>query len=177
MFTVTVWLSVMRFVIYGDPVPKERPRFNPYSRSVYTPTRTDKTENYIKRTICQVLGRFFDYPLYSLDNPLCVDVDFIFKRPKYLMKKRFPDGLMWYSHVPDKDNLEKLVFDSLNKILWQDDRIIVDGRSRKLYAEKYGESRICINVYPAGDPPVAPCNFPNSEILDRRAGRKRHEDD
>lgn len=167
----------MRFVIYTNPSPKERPRFNPFSKRIYTPKKTADFENKIREEICHMLGRFFDYPLHPAEDILAVDLDFIFARPKTMGYKRFPDGLIWRPNYPDIDNLQKAIYDSLNGIVWKDDRQIVDGRNRKFIAEKKGEARICMNVYPAGDPPVAPCNFPNSALLDRMAGRKRYEDD
>lgn len=167
----------MRFVIYTDPSPKERPRFNPFSKRTYTPKKTADFENKIREEICHTLGRFFDYPMHPLADILAVDLDFVFARPKTMQFKRYEDGLLWRPKSPDIDNLQKIIYDSLNGILWQDDRQIVDGRNRKFVAEKKGEPRICMHVYPAGDPPVATCDFPNSAILDKLAGRVRHEDD
>lgn len=170
MLTFLLVGFVMRFVVYIPPVPKARPRFNPFTKKTYTSNETATFENKFREEICFQLGSSFEYPLYE-DIPICVDLDFVFSRPKVL-KNKPPKGLTWYNKRPDIDNLQKIIYDSLSGILWKDDKIIVDGRNRKFLCEVYGEERVCLNVYPAGDPPVVTCDFTNNELLDKLAGRK-----
>lgn len=160
------------FILPLNPIPKARPRFNSQTGRTYTPSRTTTFQNEVRIWVCRNLGQFFEYPMYDRDVPVCVDIDFIFKRPGKLNTRRCPDGLLWRPSGDDKDNLEKAVFDALNGILWHDDRQIVDGRIRKLWAGKGEDPRICIVVKTAGDPPQASCDFWNAHIMDSLAGRR-----
>ena len=146
------------FILHVDPVPKGRPRFNQKTKKIYTPDRTKTFQDEVRKQVCLSLGQYFDYPMFDKDVPVCVDVDFVFKRTQALNKKRYDDGLMWKNTGEDKDNLEKAVFDALNGILWEDDRQIVDGRTRKLWGRKNKASMICLAVRTAGEPPYTTCN-------------------
>ena len=64
-------------------------------------------------------------------GPVRVDLHFMFPRPKNkIWKKR---AMLPYRHIkkPDKDNLEKSVYDALTGLLWIDDCQICDGRTQK----------------------------------------------
>jgi Holliday junction resolvase RusA-like endonuclease len=163
------------FVLYVDPVPKARPRFSSKTNSFYTPNKTRDFQNFIRTQVCLNLGKYFDYPMFNQGEPLCVDIDFIFRRTADLNKRRSLDGLLWRANGEDKDNLEKAVLDALNGVLWHDDRQIVDGRIRKMWAAKEEPPRVCIVVKKAGDPPQVSCDFWNAAILDQLAGRKSGE--
>ncbi len=41
-----------------------------------------------------------------------------------------------HSSVPDLDNMVKFICDALNKVLWDDDSLIYEIHSRKIYTEK-----------------------------------------
>ena len=57
----------------------------------------------------------------------------VFRRPKKLPLRDFT-GRQWRPHVPDFDNVTKLVFDALNGVVYDDDRLAVDGRGWTVYA-------------------------------------------
>jgi Holliday junction resolvase RusA-like endonuclease len=87
-----------------------------------TPDQTVLAEQCIRQ---HVTGTWKEAPL---DAPLAVCITAYFLRPASKSKKvLFPTG------KPDRDNIAKLVQDSLNGILWRDDSIIVDGRDQKRY--------------------------------------------
>lgn len=71
-----------------------------------------------------------------LEGPLSVDVLFCMPIPKSWSKKKQRESVGGY-HMkkPDADNLIKGVFDSLNKIVWQDDNQVAKMSAMKLYAE------------------------------------------
>ncbi len=48
-------------------------------------------------------------------------------------KKKKMDGTR-HTQKPDRDNIEKGVCDSLNKIVWKDDGQVCDGRTRKFWS-------------------------------------------
>ena len=70
---------------------------------------------------------------------LKVDVLAVFPYLKKHYKKNgeLKDNIPVYKTTkPDKDNIEKFVFDSLNGLFWKDDAIIVDGRTTKIYGKE-----------------------------------------
>ena len=73
-------------------------------------------------------------PLFN--GPLSIIIDAYFTIPESwsnLKKQKAVCGLIRPSKRPDIDNLGKLVFDSLNKIVYNDDSQIVDCRIRKYF--------------------------------------------
>jgi Holliday junction resolvase RusA-like endonuclease len=71
-----------------------------------------------------------------LDVPLCVDIECFFRRPKghYGSGKNSktikPSAPIWNTSKPDRDNIEKAIFDALTNIgFWRDDSIVVDGKA------------------------------------------------
>jgi Holliday junction resolvase RusA-like endonuclease len=67
-------------------------------------------------------------------GPLEVDIKFIMPIPDSYSKKK-KASLIGEYHIkkPDTDNLVKGVFDSLNKILWQDDNQVSKIKAIKVY--------------------------------------------
>lgn len=65
-----------------------------------------------------------------LSGPVFVQVRFTFLVPNDWAKKGSP---RWRPHDPDMDNLEKLLWDSLNGIMWEDDCQIVKLEAEKVY--------------------------------------------
>ena len=74
------------------------------------------------------------YQGQPLDHPLCVDLVFVMPRPKSMVWKKRPMPRAPYGKKPDRDNLEKSLYDALNGLLWRDDSLICDGRVQKVYA-------------------------------------------
>lgn len=73
-----------------------------------------------------------------LKGALVVDIEFVFKPSKTrlkLLEKEYGKGLKLYPHTqrPDKDKLERAVFDACTKVIWVDDSQIFDGRVQKHY--------------------------------------------
>jgi Holliday junction resolvase RusA-like endonuclease len=65
-----------------------------------------------------------------LAGPVRVEMVFLFARPKRLKA----GGRVMAPVKPDVDNLEKAIFDPLNKLLWNDDSQIVEVVATKFYA-------------------------------------------
>ncbi len=70
------------------------------------------------------------YPGEALDGPLRVWIIAYRTRPK--SRK----GAVYADTKPDYDNIQKLIGDALEGILWVNDSRIVDGRCVKLYAPR-----------------------------------------
>ncbi len=84
-------------------------------------------------------------PREVIEGPLRVDLLFVLARPTGLLRRKDPDGLIWAPRRPDRDNLEKTVFDAL-KTAWRDDAQVVCGESLKCYAEKTGRPRVVCRI-------------------------------
>lgn len=88
-------------------------------------------------------------PASPIDEPVGVDIDFFLPRPKRLLRKKDPDGPIWATCKPDRDNLEKAVLDAMTTDGWfRDDALVVAGMVRKLYHAKDGYPGARIDVYP-----------------------------
>lgn len=166
----------MRFTVYIEPKPKPRPRMNMKTGRVYTPAKCHSYQNEIRDAIVRHLGIGAKYPIFGVDVPLAVDVDFVSNLPNSHEgnRKKGKLGPHWRPVGDDIDNLAKAVWDGLNGILWEDDRQIVETRMRKLYASRKrrdGEEdievdaderpRICISVRPVDEEPLELCGTNN----------------
>jgi len=97
------------------------------------------------------VGATSAYQGAPLDYPLRVDIEFVFPRPKAMVWKTKPMPRLWCGKKPDRDNLEKAVYDALNGILWVDDALICDGRIQKFYAAGDEQPHVKITVNAAGE--------------------------
>lgn len=120
-----------KYVLHVAPAGKGRPRFSKQNSRAYTPEKTRNKTAEIKFWLHQ-LGAINDG-----DGPLAVSLDFYFTKPKSAPKSR-----IYPTVKPDIDNLVKLVLDSANGVLYDDDKQIVECNVKKLY----GEERIEITL-------------------------------
>lgn len=111
------------FTIFGEPLPKERPRFG--GRRAYTPKKTVDAERRVVEA--------FDLacPLWdaTTDN-IRLEADF------YRKGWRSADG----------DNLMKLVSDALSGVLYRDDKQVCEGEFRRVYGAG-DKARTEVRVY------------------------------
>lgn len=123
----------IKISVLGEP--KAQPRHRHFQRGNFKGTY-DPGKNPKQSFLYLVLEYAPDKPF---DEPLCVDIDFYFSRPKshygtgrnfYKLKPSAPTN---HTTKPDIDNLRKFIMDAMNKVFWRDDSIICDGRIRKLY--------------------------------------------
>lgn len=125
---------MIHIVLLGPPFGKERVKRGAAGHA-YTPERTVTFESRLAYAAQQVMG---DRP--PLEGPLDLDVIVRFPIPASKPKKWKEAALAGHIRPtvkPDWDNSGKLS-DSLNMIVWVDDKQIVDGRVRKYYSEKPG---------------------------------------
>ena len=142
------------FAVYIEPQPKERPRQGIAKGSgkpvFYTPKRTMTFEKEFS------MFAFPFRPGVVLDVPLRVDILAVQSRPRRLLRKKDPDGLIWSGSARDKDNIEKAVLDALSprrkngvevrRGFWTDDHLVVAGETLVAYAEKGGKPRIVVRI-------------------------------
>ena len=132
------------FEVPMKPVAKERPRSRPDGRP-WTPKGTIVGEQTIA-TIWAANGR----PRLE-DGPITLVVENVYERPRSHFTKsgelRQGKAEAIPGPVTDWDNLGKLACDSLNGLAWSDDRLIVDGRSVKRWAEEGEHAKVVIGAW------------------------------
>src|SRR5690606_36989616 len=76
------------------------------------------------------------YKKKPLEGALWVEVIFHMQIPESWSNKRRNESVgEYHTKKPDADNLVKGVFDSLNKLVWQDDNQVAEMVVRKVYSE------------------------------------------
>lgn len=127
----------LNIFVRGDPQaqPRARCRAIPtrgrngavrWTGSMYHPEKEDgNTMDWVhwKRRIEAEVRRVWRGE--PINEPVRIDIDFYFPRPKYLMKKSSPKGVVPMAVKPDRDNCEKLVWDVLKncRVLFDDGRV------------------------------------------------------
>lgn len=122
----------IEFQVLMKPAGKERPRSG--NGHMYTPTRTKEAEERIAWAYRRA-ARGFRFPP---GTPLVVDIDAYYAIPKSASRakrEKMTARQIAPTVKPDRDNVEKLVCDALNGVAYDDDKCVVDGRTRKLYAD------------------------------------------
>ena len=116
---------VVELTFPGRPVPAARPRVTRHGSRTYDP-RAGESRALRRLASQQLPGSGFD----PLSGPLLAEMAFVFPRPKSLK------GSGWKPHVvtPDTDNLVKFLLDSLNGVVYEDDRTITRLTAAKWYA-------------------------------------------
>lgn len=135
------------FVAPIAPRGKDRPRSRIITSKTgrsfsqtYTPPATRRWEELLSAYAEQHL------PDQILEGPLAVDIFAVLPRPKRLMRKKDPDGLIWHPGHPDLDNIRKATLDALSAF-WRDDSQVCYGQEFKAYAEKTGRARLGVRIY------------------------------
>lgn len=117
---------------------------------------------------CIALAARQHMPPAPLDVPLRLDVDFYFPRPKCLMRKKDPEGVIRHVQKPDRDNLDKAVADAMTAIgFWRDDCLICEGEIRKFFVSKTGTPGAKITITRLAE--AVPVQTPSTLFQERRA--------
>ncbi len=123
-------------VVEGKIKGKARPRFSSKTGRAYTKKETIDYENKIKQCYKEQDGRF-------LEGAIRIEITAYFKIPKsYTKGKRLAckHNITLPCKAPDIDNIEKIIYDSLNGIAYEDDKQIVKSSVKKLWTD--GAERI-----------------------------------
>ena len=126
------------FTVYGECVPKGRPRFTRQGRT-YTPKKTTDYESEVTAIAKRAMGS-----TDPLETPVAVYIYVALPIPQSYSKKRSEACLTGFEKPckkPDLDNLVKSVLDGMNGIVYQDDCQIVS-----LHATKRYDSVASVNV-------------------------------
>ncbi len=126
-----------RFVIPGDPTP--------WARCGYGRGRFYDKQKHLKLAfgihIKNQLPKEFT-PFCS--QPIRIDSYYYFKIPKRTAKNTHKQPNNYHYQKPDRDNLNKFVYDALHTIVYTDDCIISAGYSEKRYDH---QPRTELNLY------------------------------
>ena len=117
-------------LVYGYSIKsKKRPGVNFHNRSINNPSKDDEDKiSYDSRN--QISNERYKLINGYKDNPsICISIEVT---NRYKTKNKKLIGLPKIT-TPDCDNFLKLICDSLNGLMWNDDRIIYEMISRKLY--------------------------------------------
>lgn len=111
IITIPLWCKVR---------PLMRPRYNPVSKSIYSP----------KENQVEVFNEISQYQQLSINRPIIVDLYIYFTRPEK-SETEFPTEKTF----GDIDNLTKGILDAMvsHKII-EDDKHVVGGQNYKLFA-------------------------------------------
>lgn len=129
-------MNEVRFSIPGNPFGKQRPRFAKKGGFVkpYTPEKTEVYENLVKWYYQKEVGFMFPD-----DSMIDIEIIAFYEIPKSTSKKKrqlMLDKKLRPTKKPDWDNVGKIICDSLNKIAYRDDAMVVDAIVRKFYSEQ-----------------------------------------
>lgn len=133
-------MTEFAFRVYQRPLPMPRPQvgrkgiYYPNSREViaYKEELRFSAKNEMKRTGIRIIN-----------DPVLVKLEFVFPRIQKLPKL---GGRVPHPVRPDVDNLEKAVFDALNKVVWKDDSQIFTCQSTKWYASDGEKPSVLVKV-------------------------------
>ena len=121
------------FEIKGKPVAKQSVKFT-RSGMRYTPKHITEYSNWVKLSFMQAYKDFTPF-----ETPLRVELDVSFEIPKSFSKKKKSealDGILKPIVKPDCDNISKNILDSLNGLVWVDDKQVTELIIKKKYGLK-----------------------------------------
>ena len=126
----------MRVEIDGKAKGKGRPRFTKKGRFIttYTPKETKDYEKGIKNAVLRAI-KDEDDNLYYKKLKMAIKV--IYEPIKSISKKKRNELIgTYYDKKPDIDNIIKSIMDALNKVVYEDDKQIVQLIAEKFYGEQ-----------------------------------------
>ena len=126
---------MVMYTVYGEPVGKGRPRFARRGNfvSTYTPQKTKSYEDEIRMMAKAAMGAS-----EPLETPITVAIYIRVGIPTSFSKQKRKDalsGIIRPTKKPDLDNVAKCVLDSMNEIVYLDDKQVVNLHVTKVYAE------------------------------------------
>jgi len=126
---------MLMYTVYGEPVGKGRPRFARRGNfvSTYTPQKTKSYEDEIRMMAKAAMGS-----TELLETPVTVAIYIRVGIPASFSKQKRKDalaGIIKPTKKPDLDNIAKCFLDSMNEIVYLDDKQVVNLHVTKVYAE------------------------------------------
>ena len=129
------------FEIKEKAIGKERPRYNPKTKRMYTPTKTSSFEEKVK----WAFKAKYNVETELSTRPFKAKIIAVFEPAASLSKKKKEELLFKidYTKKPDADNIAKIVLDSLNGLAYKDDSQV----SALLVLKDYGtENKVIVEL-------------------------------
>ncbi len=129
------------FEIKEKAIVKERPRYNPKTKRIYTPTKTASFEEKVK----WAFKAKYNVKTELSTRPFKAKIIAVFEPAASLSKKKKEELLFKidYTKKPDADNIAKIVLDSLNGLAYKDDSQV----SALLVLKDYGtENKVIVEL-------------------------------
>src|SRR5690606_2778268 len=107
------------FTVPGRPVGKGRPRFNRRTGAAYTPAATASYENWVKVRAVEAMHGHAPFA-----GAVALEIVATFVPPASWSRKKTAAALageVMPTSRPDLDNIEKVIMDAGNGVLWRDD--------------------------------------------------------
>lgn len=128
-------MKKVKFVVYGEPKGKGRPRFSRQNGRAYTPAKTVNYETLVRTEYELQCDRF------KFDDDTMLDMRIVayYPIPKSGSKKvreMKKNNLIRPTKKPDMDNVVKMIADALNQVAYKDDTQIVDCQIRKFFSDE-----------------------------------------
>jgi len=126
---------MVMYTVYGEPVGKGRPRFARRGAftHAYTPEKTKTYEDEIRMMARAAMGAS-----EPLETPVTVAIYIRVGIPASFSKQKRKDalsGILKPTKKPDLDNVAKCFLDSMNEIVYLDDKQVINLHVTKVYAE------------------------------------------
>lgn len=148
--------KLIKLVVLGEPMGKQRPKFSTFNGYVKTYTQQETT-NYENLVIYEYRNHY-DSMSFQPHEQIVAVINAYFKIPKGRYKqykrtntieldkqgKEMLENKIRPTKKPDNDNIAKICLDALNGIAYPDDSQIVGLYVNKYYSE---EPRVEINLW------------------------------
>ena len=122
---------VAKFILEGSPVAKQSMRLNVKTKTRYKDPKVKTYEEYVRGIAkLSMIGK----EMLGKDTPCSVAIIVYVKRSE-------KDKAYYPITKPDLDNVSKGILDSLNKIVYYDDKQVVDLTVSRLFS-----TRDCVEV-------------------------------
>lgn len=142
----------LKFVVPGKPIAKKRPRFFRRGKGVGT-YNCQETE--VGRMLWEI-NRQLPAGWIPLKSPIQITTVFYMARPKSHYgtgnnKTKLKESSQFqHTSKPDLDNLQKMIYDCFNQVVWVDDSLVCETHSRKEYSENPRTEIIITEVFKDG---------------------------
>lgn len=116
------------------PKGKKRASFRKFKNGVSVAYNSTEDKNFEKIFSDHVS----EYILEKISSVIIIDIVAIFPRPEKMEQcykngiPKIEDGYLPYGNIPDKDNIEKIIYDAMKRYM-QNDKLIVAGDCVKAY--------------------------------------------
>jgi len=152
-------LQRIELTIDGKPRGKQRPRGG--QGNFYTPDQTAAEEAYIR-----TLGSKAMRGLPPMTGPVRLTLEAVFEMPASWPPRVREMRQLPHVSKPDLDNIEKLVLDALNEVVFLDDGQVCEVNKRKRYGE--GE-----RIHVVFEEMATTCDHPGVTRAAKRAAEER----